>query len=120
MNIQQLLKSTVFFIAEFKQQFEEMDGADEFLDNYYETLDRGISKIEGLDPHERKRLLETADEVLGIIAAEWDKTECVHGGHLRLAMVERLRSDIREAIKGLNKAPATRPTPDNGKASGGH
>jgi hypothetical protein len=106
MNTESLINSTLDSIDAFSDQFHEMPGATEFLRDCSEDLKQGLAQAETLTPDDQRRLLDKANEVLALIAAEWDKCEAVLGNHLRLAIVGRLRENIRVAIRALNKLPA--------------
>ena len=77
-----------------------MPGAVAFLDDYSEDLKRGLRQGERLNTDEKRRLLTKANEVLEVISREWDKCELVLGSDLRLAIVDKLKQDIRAALKG--------------------
>ena len=98
-----LLEKTLSFIAEFRDQFEEMPGATEYLRDLSEDLEQGLAQLERLTPDQKQHLLTKAADLLKVIAAEWDKSEAVFGNHLRLAVVERLQKDIRSEMKGLDR-----------------
>ena len=114
-----LLEKTLSFIAEFRDQFEEMPCSNDFLDDYSWNLKQGLAQAESLTPDQKRHLLTKAADLLKIISAEWDKCEVVLGNNLRLAMVERLQANIRETIRGLNKAPVTC-SRANGRYVSGH
>lgn len=105
MNTQSIIESTLVFVAEFRKQFEEMPGATEFLRDCSEDLECGLAQEEKLMTHQKRELLTKAADLLKVISAEGDKSEAAFGNHLRLAMVERLRIDLRAATKRLNEAP---------------
>jgi hypothetical protein len=77
-----------------------MPGAVEFLDDYSWDLKRGLRQETRLNTDEKRRLLTKACEVLEVISREWDKCELVLGNDLRLAIVHKLKQDIRVALKG--------------------
>ncbi len=95
-----LLEKTLIILAEFRDQFEEMPCSNDFLDDYSWNLKQSLAQAESLTPDQKRHLLTKAADLLKVIAAEWDKSEAVLGNHLRLAMVERLQKDIRQAIRG--------------------
>jgi hypothetical protein len=103
MDTEEIIKSTLNFIGEFRIQFEELPGAQVFLDDYSTDLRQALAQAETLTPADQQRILERASEVLKIISAEWEKLEPVLGNHLRLAIVQKLRADIRVAIRDLEK-----------------
>ena len=66
MNTDELINSTLIYIAEFREQFEEMPGATELLDDYAWHLKQGLAQGETLTRDDRRRLLASSNEVSGL------------------------------------------------------
>jgi len=58
-----------------------------------------------LTPADQRQVLQKANEVLGLIEAEWEKAASVCGAQLRLAILQKLRAEIRViGTKASNKS----------------
>ena len=96
MEIREIFRTTLEIVVEFKELASEVIGAGSLLDDYVESLNSGLSRVNDLGTDQQEDLLEEARQILDIIADE------TRDSPLKAAIIRRLRREIGLAIKRLD------------------
>ena len=99
MNYPIILRRTVQFVRDFREDFDHRDSILNFIDYYEDTLAQALAHSEITIREDQVEALKVAKGILDLISIERSKYDLIYMNYIQVAAVDRLRSEIRSELK---------------------